>query len=369
MGLFDVDSEDDAQVLSSADDQVGTHAAAESSRLARAHAVAESSRLARGEDPPTHRPAEVAAIDASRPAPSSKRRRRAPLRPGQRMSPITGDAGSFRDGRILFLPRAPDPLKKDDRGGVVPIPLWPLYTVGDMEGCDAVARLGEWFVVGYRERWWTQVLLALKTDGHVLLAAVRERFNVALHDARKASAIGSKRSSSGSGSDDASDDGGAPRVSLKQRSILRVEVMGRELVMLNSCRPLVVQANEASYDFIAKCLPELASSLKKEVPLPDALAQTRLFAIPITTMPNIRGKVTWQPFEFGWRVEVQSASVVIAPYTDVNGITLKVNRALISADFQDARRDAYARAIATWNEIGGSKGHRIDAPIGTMSPH
>ena len=79
------------------------------------------------------------------------------------------------------------------------------------------------------------------------------------------------------------------------------------------------------------------------------------FHMGVSSTPNIRGKVLWVPSGHKWNLVVKN------PQGADPGLAAKVrvDSALQGTAYDDAKRAAYWRAVLAWNELDGSKRHRI----------
>ena len=252
----------------------------------------------------------------------------------------------------------------------IPLAIWPVYTLNGDCGHPALAngtadRLGEWAVIGCRERWLHELLVVMKIKIPDFLKQLRSPYSTALSSARKSAKTGMTTTNEDSDEGESSDEmHPEPRVSLAASLVMKIVLFDRELTVLNTCRPMVIQVNQSFLSFVATDIPRFAAAFKEnngvsEEPLP--LPPPAPFTLPPSPMPNIRGKVSWVPSSFAWRVEITKPRKVIPPYVDMDGRTLRVDRLLPRGEYESAKKDAYERAIETWNAVDGSTRHRITA--------
>ena len=83
------------------------------------------------------------------------------------------------------------------------------------------------------------------------------------------------------------------------------------------------------------------------------------FTFEQEAMPNIQGKVAWVPCKRGWKVGVKKPRRKISDYKDYNGQTLIIDTSLTPEEFEESKREAYFRAIDTWNKVDGTNRTRI----------
>jgi len=255
----------------------------------------------------------------------------------------------------------------------IAVALWPQYklTLAHPEFVDTT-----WLAIGFQEQWLRQLVHAMKAPTESdkgergLVTAVRQlwlpRFREALQKRRNE--IGQAEPAE----EDAEDEAGcdvaddprekidAARLTFRKVASVDITVMGHTLTMLNVLRPCILNVDDALCTFIqthvASSVRALAPSQQMQNPIIQPLAPFHFVALE---MPNVRGKVTWVPDQHAWRLDITKPKEKLQPGQDLTGQTLAVAPSLSPEKYTAAKRDAYTRAIHTWNAVDGSTRLRI----------
>ena len=154
------------------------------------------------------------------------------------------------------------------------------------------------------------------------------------------------------------------QVSFKNRKTLEVRIKTFAITVLNCLRPKMLLVNQQALLFIQNhlieslrllCVVSRCSAAPSQQSITCASAK---FSFPPLRTPNIRGKVSWDPRKQGWKVDIKSANIMLPPMQDKDGQTLCVEGCK-GAVFQEKKKDAYMRAILTWNTLDRSTRARI----------
>ena len=254
---------------------------------------------------------------------------------------------------------------------VVPITLWPLYTI---------PTLSEQFVVvSPSEPWLAKLLHTLRLrkgdqPSRVLTRSLWEAIRVML---RKC--LGAKRTDQGT--DDADDDDAQEQqkrrparsfsgLSLDDAFLVDVTIAGYPLKIANSGRELIVAVDENCFRFISEALTTVIGQLSDtQVSAEDAArvpAQVAPFRFDDSLPATVRDKIAWSTEKNGWKVMTQTkrggARSTTSTLADARGESFCVDTRLTASEHERAKRDAYSRAIAHWNATDQSTRHRI-APL------
>ena len=120
------------------------------------------------------------------------------------------------------------------------------------------------------------------------------------------------------------------------------------------------QVDEGAIAFISGFLvPLVAKSLAPSQPENPVCQIKAPFAIALSTTPNIRDKVSWDPNHHGWRVSVKRPKRPHTVFADEAGRTLRVDHGLDACRYAEEKSATYVLAVNAWNAIDGSSRHRI----------
>ena len=249
--------------------------------------------------------------------------------------------------------------------------LWPLYSVNaQLSGQDSKDG---WIVIARTEQWLLdlvrladartkpckaiQKLLLKELDG--LWAHALKHARQAVKKAAAAAKPGDRITGPGIES---------AKLPLRARTTLKAQIAGFNVMVLNCVRPKVLKVDDGAAAFITKYIAKRAAELAPEDArgkFPEAaripsrlLPQAKFQNIDDDDTPTVRGKVVWDPDHYAWRIIVKSTRNP-DPYTDDQGRPLSVSRSLKAEDDEEARREAYYRAIHAWNTLDESKQNRI----------
>ena len=277
-----------------------------------------------------------------------------------KLTPVQAANGS--DIRCIFVPQ-----KKD---GLEAIPLWPQFKA-DWRG----ARLGEttWLSVSTQSRWVYLMVNAITPKcvrdvcQHLFVAA-RSEFSACVTKARSQNRSVIHDDSENEDSDSDSD---ADMPDRKQTAAaLNVTIGGYTVKCINTKRQILISVDDASVKFIRHWLLPLAqksvlSAVEKKSPLPVAkpLTETSVgFQFSANPMPNISGKVTWNPVKHAWRVRANK------PCMKIEG-SFEVDSFLSAAAYHKVKSLEYRKAVDAWNKCDGSKRHRIKVATVLLEDH
>ena len=250
--------------------------------------------------------------------------------------------------------------------------LWPLYSV---KGGKNAEDADDWIVIAKTEQWLLdlvrladartkpckaiQKLLLKELDG--LWAHALKHARQAVKKAAAAAKPGDRITGPGTSIESA-------KLPLRERTTLKAQIAGFNVMVLNCVRPKVLKVDDGAAAFITKYIAKRAAELAPEDArgkFPEAaripsrlLPQAKIQNIDDDDTPTVRGKVVWDPDHYAWRIIVKSTRNP-DPYTDDQGRPLSVSRSLKAEDDEEARREAYYRAIHAWNTLDESKQNRI----------
>ena len=263
----------------------------------------------------------------------------------------------------------------DDQARAVPVPLWPQYHARWRN--DAVIDTAFLVVCNY-ERWFNQLVYTIAKDSCVRKTAksfldhFKEEFRVAMGVTRKQRSPGLKNPFEDTLSDDehGDDDSQGSRAPKTRDGLVSLVFAGHTIFCLNHLGHgnirMVLQMDDAAGRFLSAWLvPTLVhfackarAALQKPVAVPSTAVgpeDSPGFHMGVSSTPNIRGKVLWVPSDHKWKL------VVKKPTGADPGLSAKVrvDSALQGTAYEDAKRAAYWRAVLAWNQLDGSKRHRI----------
>ena len=84
---------------------------------------------------------------------------------------------------------------------------------------------------------------------------------------------------------------------------------------------------------------------------------------------GVRDKIFWDPEDKAWYLKVSKPKHPEKEYCEKNNLNLRVSQTVAGKDFKQAMEVALMDACVAWNEIGGSKKHRISLPASGTGPN
>ena len=277
-----------------------------------------------------------------------------------KLTPVQAANGS--DIRCIFVPQ-----KKD---GLEAIPLWPQFKA-DWRG----ARLGEttWLSVSTQSRWVYLMVNAITPKcvrdvcQHMFVAA-RSEFSACVTRARSQTKSVIQDESQNVDSD--SDSDADMQHVHKDAAALNVDIGGYTVKCINTKRQILISVDDASVKFIRHWLLPLAqksvlSAVEKKSPLAVAKPLTEAvvgFQFSANPMPNLSGKVTWNPANHAWRVKANK------PCMKIEG-SFEVDKFLSADAYHKVKSLEYRKAVDAWNKCDGSKRHRIKVATVLLEDH
>ena len=133
---------------------------------------------------------------------------------------------------------------------------------------------------------------------------------------------------------------------------------------------MLIGNDDASMQFIRHWLLPLAqksihSAVGKKSSLPEEKLPTEIsvgFQFSANPMPNISGKVPWNPEKHAWRVKAKK------PRMKIEGI-FEVDWHLPAAAYHKVKSQEYQKAVDAWNHCDGSNRHRIKVASVLLDNH
>ena len=372
MGLFDVsDSDDDCEIVGSG----GTDPAV----------TADS----RGTDPAgngiaaTASSSNTCAVDTAMPCAPSKRlgpvpsdgKAAMPCAPSKRRRTSTKRA----TGEMVVRKSTPgtmtpvDALFVTGHAGKAPTPvlLWPQFTFG-ADGAES------WLHVSPQESWFIDLVqtispkrsvssLRIVTQNcfHAMRVEIRDALRLARKCVHMCEDSGSGDDFSGEEDSRAGREVSAKKLTLRKVLNLPIKIGTCTVTMFNTERPLFLKFDSAAAHYLGTRAVLLIKHLAASGPVDDLAAKVpddAPFQTSALELPNIRGKLTWCCSVHAWKLEILRPRRPWKQHVDISGETLFVNSTLTAQEYRAAKLDAYIRAVRTWNELDGSKRHRIPSP-------
>ena len=270
---------------------------------------------------------------------------------------------------VFLQPRADaGPKRQRVAEDLVPVTLWPQYTVPTLSG--------RFIVFSPSEAWLAKMLQTLRLrsgdpPSRILIKSLWESIRVML---RRSLSDLKQGVTSHDDDDDQYNDTKLRRsfsgFALDAAFLLEVNVGGCALTIANSGRQLIALLDDKCFRFIDEAVVQIIHQLSDA---PVSADEGVTFDAPRApfrfddSLPNIRDKVIWCTDRNGWKVLVQGktggAKSATYRFVDAVGKTLCVDTKLDAISHERAKRDACIRAIACWSELDQSKRHRITAPL------
>ena len=132
--------------------------------------------------------------------------------------------------------------------------------------------------------------------------------------------------------------------------------------MLEQQEKMALKLDEKTVNFITKFVVPFmkgcgAKSAKsgESAPPPRLADQSQGYQLAASITPNIRDKVYWNPKAHEWKLSIRNQA-------GQTGERFVVHPAQPPAEYEKQKVVKYWRAVKTWNDLDGSKRHRIPVP-------
>ena len=176
----------------------------------------------------------------------------------------------------------------------------------------------------------------------------------------------------------ADDDGEMDREFMRRKPVVQLRVGPHRVVCMNYLKMFMIKPDE----FAAKYLKERISDIIARInasstvsspsatdasldpsPTASSTPPRAAFTFGTSQTPNQRDKIWWVPEESAWTISISKKKEGIAPVPDT--FTVKVSLGGSAYDTEKLR--VYINAAKVWNEVDGSKRHRILIPLLSVS--
>ena len=260
-------------------------------------------------------------------------------------------------------------------GDVVPVTLWPQYTVPTLTGT--------FIVVSPAEAWLSRMLSSLRSfNGDPPTRILARSLSQAVRVMIRKGFAGVKGVAADAGQDsdeDLFDEGDGKQASVRSSAVARrrasgytlenafaldVTIADYPLTVANCGRNLIVLMDDKCLRFVSEALVSVIRQLKA-TPADVEEPQCAPFRFD-DAVPNVRDKVIWAPTLNSWKVLAHtktggagSARTLLA---DEAGRSFQVDPSLNAAAHERAKQDMWLRAVDCWNKADQSKRQRIAAP-------
>jgi hypothetical protein len=275
--------------------------------------------------------------------------------------------------------------------GRAPLQLWPQYSV-IIDGAD----VGSWVVAGTAERWVTELACNvaphnLREKVEMFIQRVRSEFLTCLDRARMDLDLQSVALKDplnmGSGKDDSASEPTSRSKEMhwvrkvrkpKRRSELPhldMEVGKFTVTCVNDAKRMVMKADAATADFISGWMMPLMEEVHRvfkanrnralhgentqDSRVEDIPRPVGAFSLVGSAMPNIRGKICWDPIQHCWHIAPKSSTSPNTCKTPAPCHTFQVEPHLSPEQYAAAKARAYRAAVVAWNDHDCSRRHRI----------
>ena len=247
-----------------------------------------------------------------------------------------------------------------DTEHTVAVPLWRQYRA-TWKGTDFDGS--KFIVVGTQETWVPTLLTAVHGRKGCLRDMVKtfvDRFRREFLPClvRGANAHTAESCHLDSSSEDSNDD---TQDTHRHRPKQLVDIMigGFTLTCINTKRRATLKLDAGTVKFISEWLVPLARQCpattdNSSEPLPDGpvAGESPGFQLSVSSTPNIRDKVTWNPTAHSWILFLKHPK---GQPSD----TFAVDHHLTSKEYAKRKDELYWRAVRVWNELDSSKRFRI----------
>jgi hypothetical protein len=261
-------------------------------------------------------------------------------------------------------------LVSGKKGGQEAIPLWPQCIV---EWRNADFGDTTWLTISTQSRWLHLMVNAItpkcvRDVCQYVIVAARSEFSACLTRARSPFKTHNQDESEHEGSD--SDSDADMPAALLSSAALNVEIGGYFVKCINTKRQMLICNDEASVQFIRHWLLPLAhksidSTIAKKGPFPEVKLPKEIsggFHFSANPMPNISGKVTWNPEQHAWRMKAKKPRMKMENF-------YVVDWKLSSDAYHNVRSQQYQKAVDAWNKCDGTTRHRIKLNAVLLDSH
>jgi hypothetical protein len=165
-----------------------------------------------------------------------------------------------------------------------------------------------------------------------------------------------------SGSEDEDSNVSVFRHTTTNACVIDVKIGGFDVSCLNNRRQIVLKLCDATMKFIEQWMVPLVRELARsqvdaesstDARPSDSVATLANFHFTASNTPNVRDKVFWNPSLHTWEVNAKK------PKGELSKVGLVVDKHLGADEYEQAKVDAYSRAITAWNDLDGSTRHRL----------
>ena len=302
-----------------------------------------------------------------------KRRSRAPAAKARLVRVEVGVTASAWTTVFLQRRAGTGACQKRPRGAgdVVPVTLWPQYTVPTLPGT--------FIVVSPAEAWLSRMLSSLRSfNGDPPMRTLARSLSTAVRVMIRKGFAGLKNAAADAcqdSDDDVFDEGDGKTASavarrrfsgytLEHAFALDVTIADYPLTVVNCGRHLIVLMDDRCLQFVSEALVSVIRQLKA-TPADVEKPQCAPFRFD-DAVPNVRDKVIWSPTLNSWKVLAHtktggagSARTLVA---DEAGRPFQVDQSLNAEAHERAKQDMWHRAVDCWNKADRSKRQRIEVP-------
>ena len=245
------------------------------------------------------------------------------------------------------------------------VPLWDQYTV--------VARnlsiAGKWIVVSNYEQWVMQLIDAVtpkcvRAIAKRLSDKIKVEFQACLAKARRATSLADPFDPKS-----IDDKVKLPSGRFEVEAALVINIGGHNVTCINHASRMVLKLDAATAQFISDWVVPLVNKMALSQALPTSLSDAGAcgtlanFQMIASPTPNIRDKVQWNPSRHIWEIVVKKSKG-----GEVDAGQFRVDTTLSPVLYEQEKKEAYRRAIDTWNQLDGSTRHRIgDSKCGVLA--
>ena len=259
--------------------------------------------------------------------------------------------------------------KKGEKGGKVVLPMWSQYSL-TFKGKEIPWLQGmKWISVATYEQWMLALVNAMRPPNskmgqkslktREIAKAISDCFRQELRECLQALEESDSQEADGDGENG---DAYFALNNLKEKSQCRyklvdVKIGEFKVQALNTTERCLLKVDENTAEFIASWVVSMVKEVSKNggaCKLDSESDKTlATFQFKKMSLPNIRDKIKWIPYEQRWNIYVQKPKEQVPPKEEfaVEGKT--------QGEYDVKKTSQYWLAVAAWNRIDGSTRHRI----------